>query len=262
MKNVLIFLVIMLFASCSKGDKSIGEVASKDSVLIKGYLGQSSSVWRDEGHTVLTKSINGLKNMKIITDTLVNYSETGDVTFNPLDLYMFDSSGAETMNVKSVNGFFMQKNFLTIATEDVELKAETANELIYLYTDSLVFLQKEDEVHTFPAHVKIFTKSMDTLLYVIKAKKGVWNLTTLKSVLTESVIIEYKKDNVELHCEDLLFDSEKDIVISKSHVLFRRVSGDFIEGDGFISDSKFKHWKIQRNIKGEVFDINMDANNL
>lgn len=262
MNRVIIFFLVFLSLACSRDDKNISNIASKDSLLIKGYLGQSSNIWKDEGHTVLTKSIDGVKSMMMITDTLVNNSETGDVTFDPLDLYMYDSSGVQTLNVKSIHGYYKKAELLTIAIREVTLESQSGNQVLYLYTDSLVYMQKSDQVITFPVHLKIFTKSLDTLLYVVKADKGVWNMKTMKSVLTDNVVIEYKKDNVELICEDLLFDSKEDVVISKGHVKFKRVSGDYIEGDGFVSDSKFEHWKIQKNIKGEIFDMNMNMNNL
>ena len=252
----------MFILSCGGEDKSIGKIASKDSMLIQQYLGQSSNVWKDEGYTVLTKSTNGRKTMKIITDTLVNNSESGNITFDPLDLYMYDSVGVQTLNVKSVHGFFYQAKHLTIATRNVELESKTEDKLIMLYTDSLVFLQDSNEVEVFPVHMKIFTPGMDTVLYVVHAKRGRWNLKTLKSTLHDDVKLEYLRDNVELLCEDLLFDSKEDVVRSEGHVKFKRVSGDYIEGDGFLSDSRFEHWKIKENIKGEILDLEVGSDGL
>jgi len=262
MKNTILIILAIMLLSCSKDDGDLDKFASKDSLLIKQYLGQKSNIWRDEGNTVLTKSIDGVKTMMMITDTLVNNSGNGTVIFDPLKLYMYDSLGAEKFNVSSFHGVSEQKKFITIATGDVVLESKLDNKIMLLYSDSLVFMQNRDEVFTYPVHIKIFTKNLDTVLYVIKANRGVWNLKTLKSNLEENVIIDYKKDNVELLCEDLLFDSKEDIVKSKGHVKFKRISGDYVEGDGFESDSKFKHWKLKKNIKAEIFDFNVDGSNL
>lgn len=252
-------IVLFFIISCSGNNDSIKDLALKDSMLIKQYLGQSSSIWIDEGYTVLTKSVNSKLKMKIISDTLINDNESENLIFTPFHLFMFDSSETETFDVKSRFGISYQKTNLTVATGDVFLNSSTDTKKINLKTDSLAYVQNSDEVFTKPVRVKVFTSNMDTLLYVITADSGWWNIETLKSQLGGSVVIDYLKNDVQLFCEDLLFDSKSDVIESRGHVKFKRVYGDYVEGDGFVSDSKFKLWKLKDNIKGEIFDVQMNG---
>ncbi len=257
---IILFIIVLILYSCSRDrPKRLSKIKGNlnlqiDSIIIKS----KGKVFKAEGDVLLYNSIDNILLWKIKTDTLIDYQDKKKSVFTPLELFYFDSTGNKLLDIKSQKGILLKDRYIIIAIKDVKLNLVAENKHLKVKTDSLVSFYKKYITKAYPLYAEVYDKNMDTLYLIVKAKFALLKQDSMKIYLKGNVFVKNMLDSSFLKTENLIYSYVEDKIVSSSKVFFRTKEGNFIEGEGFVSDRNLHKWKILRNIKGKFINVDLE----